>query len=39
MIEANEGDSLLDLAHEYDIDLEGELSKRYFSAHVPPVMN
>ena len=23
-IEANEGDSILDLAHEYDIDLEGE---------------
>ena len=22
-IEANEGDSILDLAHEYDVDLEG----------------
>ena len=26
-VEANEGDNLLDIAHEHDIDLEGEKSK------------
>jgi len=25
-VEANEGDDILAIAHEYDIDLEGELS-------------
>jgi hypothetical protein len=29
-IEANEGDSILDLAHEYDIDLEGESAPGLF---------
>jgi ferredoxin len=34
-IEANEGDSLLDLAHEYDIDLEGEICTSYFERAYP----
>jgi hypothetical protein len=34
-VEGNEGDDLLSLAHEWDVDLEGELSDLYIKRSCP----